>query len=229
MQSVIIAMLDACRADHVSCYGYKDTTPNIDKLASESLVFLNARSCGSHTSTSLPTIFSGNSDAGRIGFAESRFLRPNASQLSDSSLLLKQLKRFLRIFLRPLVTRVPARTETFYLQTSLIPEFQREMTTCCITTNPFMHFGFQKGFDKFYPLWNASDEDSTVDPRVVTGKALEFMERCRGSFFLYSHYLQPHYPYVAPFSKFKFTISDVKKYERLWWQERKKLPKGIMQ
>ncbi|MFB3883448.1 MAG: sulfatase [Armatimonadota bacterium] len=38
--NVIIIVLDAARADHFGCYGYpRDTTPNIDRLAKESLVF----------------------------------------------------------------------------------------------------------------------------------------------------------------------------------------------
>lgn len=39
-KSVIIVTLDALRADHVGCYGYPlDTTPTLDRLASQSIVF----------------------------------------------------------------------------------------------------------------------------------------------------------------------------------------------
>jgi len=38
--NLVICVLDAARADHVGCYGYRrDTTPNIDRLAEESVVF----------------------------------------------------------------------------------------------------------------------------------------------------------------------------------------------
>ena len=38
--NVIIAIMDAVRADHVGCYGYpRDTTPNLDRLAKESVLF----------------------------------------------------------------------------------------------------------------------------------------------------------------------------------------------
>ena len=38
--NVIICVLDAARADHIGCYGYpRDTTPNLDKLAGDSVVF----------------------------------------------------------------------------------------------------------------------------------------------------------------------------------------------
>ncbi len=40
--NVVICVLDAARADHIGCYGYpRETTPNIDRLARESLVFEN--------------------------------------------------------------------------------------------------------------------------------------------------------------------------------------------
>jgi arylsulfatase len=38
--SVVLLVLDAARADHVGCYGYpRATTPNIDRLAGEAVVF----------------------------------------------------------------------------------------------------------------------------------------------------------------------------------------------
>ena len=41
--NVVLITIDTLRADHVGCYGYKrDTTPNIDKFAGESVVFKNA-------------------------------------------------------------------------------------------------------------------------------------------------------------------------------------------
>ncbi len=40
--NLVICVLDAARADHVGCYGYqRDTTPNIDRIAQQSLVFEN--------------------------------------------------------------------------------------------------------------------------------------------------------------------------------------------
>lgn len=64
--NVILISIDTLRADHLGCYGYKrDTSPNIDKFAKESVLFKNSRSqshwtCPSHLSllTSLfPSVF----------------------------------------------------------------------------------------------------------------------------------------------------------------------------
>ena len=39
-RNVVLISIDTCRADHLSCYGYKQkTTPNIDALAAEGILF----------------------------------------------------------------------------------------------------------------------------------------------------------------------------------------------
>ena len=41
--SIVLISIDTCRADHLSCYGYhRDTTPNIDAVAEEGVLFANA-------------------------------------------------------------------------------------------------------------------------------------------------------------------------------------------
>jgi arylsulfatase A-like enzyme/Flp pilus assembly protein TadD len=45
VRNVILISIDTCRADYLSCYGYnRQTTPNIDQLAGEGILFLNAYS-----------------------------------------------------------------------------------------------------------------------------------------------------------------------------------------
>lgn len=58
--NVIVFMIDKLRADHMSCYGYsRATTPNIDRLASEGVLFRNALSQASWTLPSTATLLSG--------------------------------------------------------------------------------------------------------------------------------------------------------------------------
>lgn len=55
---VIFILLDAARADHFGCYGYeRNTTPNIDKMATKGAVFLNHFSQSYATRESMPQIF----------------------------------------------------------------------------------------------------------------------------------------------------------------------------
>ena len=53
--NVLLIIADALRRDHMGCYGYgKNTTPTIDKLAGEGVLFRNFASNSSHTAP--PTI-----------------------------------------------------------------------------------------------------------------------------------------------------------------------------
>jgi len=43
IRNVVLVSIDTCRADHLSCYGFeKETTPNIDAIAAEGVLFENA-------------------------------------------------------------------------------------------------------------------------------------------------------------------------------------------
>jgi len=51
--NIILITLDALRPDHLGCYGYKrNTSPNIDKIAKEGLIFTQAIAQSSHTAPS---------------------------------------------------------------------------------------------------------------------------------------------------------------------------------
>lgn len=55
--NVILITIDALRPDHLSCYGYnRNTSPNIDKLAREGIMFTQAISASSSTISSVPSI-----------------------------------------------------------------------------------------------------------------------------------------------------------------------------
>lgn len=56
-QNIVLITIDALRADHLSCYGYKrQTTPNIDKLAKEGVLFLQAVAPSTDTFHSMPVM-----------------------------------------------------------------------------------------------------------------------------------------------------------------------------
>lgn len=58
--NVVILAIDSLRADHLGCYGYgKNTSPNMDALASECVVFDRAFAAGIPTMPSFTTMLSG--------------------------------------------------------------------------------------------------------------------------------------------------------------------------
>jgi len=55
--NVLLVTIDALRSDHMGCYGYeKETSPNIDKLAKEGVIFTQAISQGAETIPSFPSL-----------------------------------------------------------------------------------------------------------------------------------------------------------------------------
>jgi arylsulfatase A-like enzyme len=57
---IIVIILDAARPDRFSSYGYeRETTPNLDRLAQDALVFRNAFALAPYTSCSVPTMVTG--------------------------------------------------------------------------------------------------------------------------------------------------------------------------
>lgn len=55
--NIILLVIDSLRADHLGCYGYaRNTSPHIDKLAQEGIVFSNAFSQAGYTTASIPSI-----------------------------------------------------------------------------------------------------------------------------------------------------------------------------
>ena len=58
--NIILVTLDTTRADHLSCYGYqRPTSPNLDKLASESVFYTRAVSPSSWTLPAHASLFTG--------------------------------------------------------------------------------------------------------------------------------------------------------------------------
>lgn len=58
--NVIWVLWDACRAQNLSCYGYeRETTPNLDKLASDGVLFEQNYSQANGTALSVPSYMSG--------------------------------------------------------------------------------------------------------------------------------------------------------------------------
>jgi len=57
---VILLVIDTLRADHLGCYGYsRETSPNIDKLAKEGILFENAYPSDVPTQPSFTSMFTG--------------------------------------------------------------------------------------------------------------------------------------------------------------------------
>jgi len=58
--NVLMILADALRPDHLGCYGYsKDTSPNIDRLAREGVLFKQCVSVSTHTFPPIVSVLTG--------------------------------------------------------------------------------------------------------------------------------------------------------------------------
>jgi arylsulfatase len=84
---IVLITLDAARPDHFSCYGYaRPTTPHIDRLADESLLFSNAVALAPYTVGSVPTMITG------LSFVDHQVVSKDFV-LSDSAVTLAEYLR----------------------------------------------------------------------------------------------------------------------------------------
>ncbi len=85
--NIILVTIDSLRPDHLGCYGYKrNTSPNIDKLAKEGVLFMQAISQAPWSYPSIFSIFSGT-------YPHIHGMISPAHKLKDVSLLSQILKQ----------------------------------------------------------------------------------------------------------------------------------------
>lgn len=82
---VLVVLLDALRADHCSAYGYgRETTPFLDRLATEGVLFERAYSVSSWTKPVVATLFSGLYPARHSNHAINAVLPPELVTLPEA-------------------------------------------------------------------------------------------------------------------------------------------------
>ncbi len=83
--NIILVSIDTLRADHLGCYGYgRNTSPNIDDLASHSAVFLNAYSLSPWTLSSHVTMMTSLIEAHHQVSREFEKINPSLMTLADA-------------------------------------------------------------------------------------------------------------------------------------------------
>lgn len=192
-----IIILDACRYDHIN----KSNSPNIFNLSNKSENYTNTYATTTESSTSMPKFFSGNDNEGSIGFKKETFLSKLSIRIGD--IFPPRIRKKL-LFLKPFIAK-----NKQDLKHSLLEKVN--LNKCCISSCPYYIFGMEKGFTKAHRVYL---DKNWQDPKAITSKALDFLNENKDNFFLLCHFLQPHAPYLAPFSKIKFTENDFKELKK---------------
>jgi len=168
--NILFITVDTLRADHLSSYGYpRQTSPAIDRLAAEGARFDQASSQWPKTTPSFASMFT-------------------SSYAKDNGIV------------RKVGIPLPCRFET------LAEALQRRgYGTYAVVSNGAVgsDFYFDQGFDSFVQTWKLPHGADGADPNraeAVTRLAAGLAERIdrRKPFFLWVHYIDPHWPYSPP-------------------------------
>lgn len=169
--NILFLMLDTLRADHLSGYGYeRETSPVLDRFASENLKFSNAISAAPWTPASVATMFTG------LYPASHGMVPPNDREIAKKGMAK----------LNPNILT--------------IAEFLKSQgyKTAGVSPNPWItkEFGFTQGFDEFYYIARQKAEKITESGEEILTAWRD--SKNTDPFFLYLHYLDPHDPYKPP-------------------------------
>jgi arylsulfatase A-like enzyme len=180
---LVLVVIDALRADHLASYGYhRPTSPHIDRLAEQGILFTNASAPSSWTRPSVASLFTSRSP----------------SEHGAVSLL------------KPLAGKLPTLAERLgeagYLTIGVSANFVH------VTKRSGLARGFEvwRSFSKpveegsSKTVWTAKRGAGQATLRAPSGAELNAAVIRRipapdaGPIFLYVHYMEPHSPYVPP-------------------------------
>jgi arylsulfatase A-like enzyme len=169
--NILLITVDTLRADHLSSYGYgRSTSPNIDALAASGVRFDQASSQWPKTTPAFASMFT------------STYSKDNGN---------------VRKVGIPLSCRMDTVAEVLQRQ---------GYSTHAVIANAAVgrELNFDQGFDTFVETWKLETKEGTaVDPNRaeavsrIAAAELDHLDPHR-PFFLWVHYLDPHWPYSPP-------------------------------
>jgi arylsulfatase A-like enzyme len=165
--NIVLITIDALRADHLSCYGYnRNTSPNIDRIAEKGIIFKNATATSSWTAPSMASLFTSV-------YPINHGVVHGMGYKKDETIYTQE------VFSDELTTLAELLKEHGY-------------TTIGVASNLHLSekFGFARGFDSFGCLpFVPADSVNRIICR------LESEIKNFDKYFLWIHYIDPHYPY----------------------------------
>ncbi len=174
--NIVLIVVDALRADHLPCYGYReDTAPFLNSLAGRGALFANAYSASNWTVQSTAALMTS--------------VHPFQLRTEPEDYAGGEPAPGTQFRVGALAATVP---------TLAMALKKRGYRTFAVSSNLFVSrgSGFDRGFDRFH------DFHMKTDSRELNAKVREWRGAMKGApYFLYIHYTDTHVPYAgrAPF------------------------------
>ncbi len=172
--NVIFISLDTLRADHLSCYGYpRKTSPNIDMLASDGVLFENNITGACHTTPSYTSMLTGQDPFTHGVIATLHAVRNELYQRLDDT--------------------VPTLPEILYVGGWRTYAVDNLFHFICFPS------WFARGY-RYYINVNPPGRQAHVIADEINEEALRLLERVdwERDNFIFLHYWDPHRPYNQP-------------------------------
>lgn len=202
--NILFIVVDALRSRNLGCYGYsKRTSPVIDKLATEGLLFENAFSCTTTTYPSLTSIFSGKYPLSHgITKLSSRLSQADIEKLDEShTTFLPEILRS-KGYVTLSVDWLGRWLKRGYDWYSGIPNRRKidlgslvNSMKSILTLNTLRRDELMSGLGSIFQLIQLQ----RMNGEAVTDHAIDLIKQVHGrKFFLFVHYWDTHNPYNPP-------------------------------
>ncbi len=200
--NILLLVLDAGRADHFPIYGYRlNTSPNLAKLAEESVVFENAIAPSSWSIPSHASIFTGKYPSNHNADVTNQFL--SYDQLTLAEVLRKNGYNTAGFVGAILIKARFGMSQGFTTYYDRADFFDYKASYDKLSIRPLLDYAFQVN-----KLLGADGESVSSE---LNNKLFSWLEKNSNStFFVFVNYIDAHDPYTSG-SEFKsrFTAKDV--------------------
>lgn len=219
IKRVFLITVDALRADHVGCIGGGDLTPNIDKMAENGLLFTRAFANGPGTNQSFPALMTSTYFLMHDGF----HLSPRYDTLAE--VLQRNGFKTAGFHSNPFISKTFGWDRGFDEYYDFMDELKAPSAFITRTQGAGLrnhivrflatHFGGNQTSWMRQFLKNAYYRLSELEIPYLEGKELNkqvfnwINRNLDKKFFLWIHYMDPHYPYIPP-EEFRDNFSNRK-------------------
>ncbi len=213
-KNILLITIDSLRADAIKCINHssKISTPNFDELAKKSVFFTNAISAGSYTTTSVPSILTGEYPSSLPLIKGKLYGHPTPEGNSKIAKILKRKDYKTSAFhSNPLLSRIFGYKDGF---------------------DSFYDDLFLKSFPLSGSLkWFLNRIRRLIRPvpylpaSKLNKKAIKWLKKTSSPWFLWLHYMDPHGPYQIHQG---FPFLNRIKAERVW-RKAHKTPEKLTQ
>jgi len=206
--NIILITIDSLRYDHLGCYGYhRNTSPNIDVLATRGVKFLQAISNGGQTPQSFPSILA--SALPPIENNESKVILQRSITLAET--LRSSGYHTAAFHSNPYLSRY----YNYDLGFDVFDDNYRQLSTRGLkiwinriaASNSLMTRLLGKGslISRIYRMYKSVLPDKFTGPIInaegMVNKAIPWLKNHRDRYFLWIHFMDVHNPY-APETKY---------------------------